>query len=144
VRLAAPTSPDPVRYVVLDTDVASSSLRDKLSHALLARLSGYAWSVTFVTVGELWQWADARSWGRRSRGELEAWLARVVVIDSDDAVAREWGRSSAAARLRGRPRPTNDSWIAACCLARDLPLATLNVKDYQDYAEHDGLVLVTE
>jgi toxin FitB len=133
-----------VRYVVLDTDVASASLRDRLTPALRARLSGYAWSVTFVTVGELWRWADARSWGRQSRSQLAAWLDRVVVIDSDELVSREWGRSAAAAQLRGRPRPANDSWIAACCVARGLPLATLNVKDFEDHAEHDGLVLVGE
>jgi ABC-type multidrug transport system ATPase subunit len=48
----------------------------------------------------------------------------------------------AAARLRGRPRPHNDTWIAACCLAYDLPLATLNVKDFKDFAEHEGLTLI--
>jgi predicted nucleic acid-binding protein len=36
----------------------------------------------------------------------------------------------------------NDSWIAACCLAYDLPLATLNIKDFADFAEHDGLRLM--
>jgi toxin FitB len=133
-----------MRWVVLDTNVASASLRDRLTPALRARLSGYAWSVTFVTVGELWQWADARSWGRRSRAQLTAWLDHVVIVDSDDLISREWGRSAAAARLRGRPRPTNDSWIAACCVARGLPLATLNVKDFADHVEHDGLVLVAE
>ncbi len=100
--------------------------------------------MSFVTMGELWQWADARSWGRRSRDELDAFLARMVVIESDELVSREWGRSAAAARLRGRPRPTNDSWTAACCVARGLPLATLNVKDFEDHAEHDGLVIVGE
>jgi len=43
----------------------------------------------------------------------------------------------------GRPRPANDSWIAACCLARQFPLATLNVKDFEDFARHDGLELIT-
>jgi predicted nucleic acid-binding protein len=45
--------------------------------------------------------------------------------------------------LTGRPRPVNDTWVAACCLAYDLPLATLNVKDFADFAEHDGLELIT-
>lgn len=36
-----------------------------------------------------------------------------------------------------------DSWIAATCLAYDLPLATLNVKDFADFAEHEGLSLIT-
>lgn len=48
----------------------------------------------------------------------------------------------AQARLRGRPRPVNDAWVAACCIARDLPLATLNTKDYIDFAEHEGLTLI--
>ncbi|MEU4687494.1 hypothetical protein [Actinoplanes sp. NPDC023714] len=41
--------------------------------------------------------------------------------------------------LRSRPRPMNDMWIAACRLTYDLPLATLNLRDYQDFREHHGL-----
>ena len=50
-----------------------------------------------------------------------------------------WGRLSAAATLRGRPRPVNDMWVAACCLTYDLPLSTLNLKDYEDFRTHHGL-----
>jgi hypothetical protein len=32
--------------------------------------------------------------------------------------------------------------LAACCLVDDLPLATLNVKDVTDFAEHEGLTLI--
>lgn len=67
----------------------------------------------------------------------------MVVLNSDDATSRAWGRISAEARRRGRPRPANDSWIAACCLARDFPLATFNVKDFDDFAEHDALQLIS-
>ena len=132
-----------MRYVVLDTDVAFRAIKGKLGDPLAARLTGMAWCVTFVTVGELWQWAVTRSWGTRTREELDQWLGRVVVLDSDDVISRAWGRISAEARRRGRPRPANDSWIAACCLAREFPLATLNVKDFEDFAEQDGLQLVT-
>lgn len=38
--------------------------------------------------------------------------------------------------------PQNDSWIAACCLTYGAPLATLNRKDFRDFAEHEGLILV--
>lgn len=41
---------------------------------------------------------------------------------------------------RGRPRPVNDSWIAAVCLTYELPLATRNVKDFEDY---EGLEIIT-
>jgi toxin FitB len=132
-----------MRYVVLDTDVASRAIKGKLTDPLAARLIGVAWCVTFVTVGELWQWATTRSWGPRTREDLELWLGRIVVLDSDDATSRRWGRISAEARRRGRPRPANDSWIAACCLAHDFPLATFNIKDFNDFAEHDSLRLVS-
>jgi toxin FitB len=33
--------------------------------------------------------------------------------------------------------------VAACCLVEVLPLATLNVKDFEDFAEYDGLRLLT-
>lgn len=132
-----------MHYVVLDTDVASRAIKGTLGDPLATRLTGMAWCVTFVTVGELWQWATTRSWEPRTREDLELWLGRVVVLNSDDATARTWGRISAEARRRGRPRPANDSWIAACCLAHQFPLATFNTKDFEDFAEHDGLQLVS-
>lgn len=53
-----------------------------------------------------------------------------------------WSEISAQAVKDGRPQPTNDSWIAACCLTYDLPLATLNFKDYAYFADRHGLRLV--
>jgi predicted nucleic acid-binding protein len=132
-----------VEYVVLDTDVASQIIRERLTGPLLGRLAGPVWAVTFVTVGELWKWAELRSWGPRSRSRLETWLGRVVVLPYNAKVSRTWGQIAAAGQRRGRTLPVNDSWIAACCLARELPLATLNVKDYIDMVEHEGLMLLT-
>ena len=58
------------------------------------------------------------------------------------AIAAIWGGLSAAAIQRGRPRPVNDTWVAACCLAYQLPLATLNLRDFKDFAERHGLRLL--
>ena len=69
------------------------------------------------------------------------WLGRAVVLPYDERVAWKWGQLSVQAERPGRARPINDSWIAACCLVADLPLATLNLKDFEDFAEHDGLHL---
>jgi len=132
-----------MQYVVLDTDVASRSIKRQLDGPLAAKLTGVAWCKTFVTVGELWQWASARGWGGRTRDGLELWLDRVVVLHSDDAVSRAWGKISADARRCGRPRPVNDFWIAACCFACNLPRATENVKDYEDFVQHEGLRLIS-
>src|ERR1039457_4236383 len=72
-------------------------------------------------------------------------LARVVIIlPYNEDVARTWGRISAAAIQRGRPRPANDTWIAACALAYGLPLATLHTKDFKDFAAQGGLNLIIQ
>jgi len=56
-----------MRYVLLDTGVASRAIKDQLGDLRATRLTGTAWYVTLVTVGELWQWATTRSWGPRTR-----------------------------------------------------------------------------
>lgn len=129
-------------FVVLDTDVASRSLNHNLADPIAARLAGASIAITFVTLGELTKWTLVRSWGPRRLAGLERFLSRVVVLPYSERVARRWGELQAHAQLRGRPRPVNDTWIAACCLVRDHPLATLNVKDFADFVEHEGLELV--
>jgi toxin FitB len=55
------------------------------------------------------------------------------------------GTITAGAQRRGRPRPLNDTWIAACCIQAGLPLLTLNRRDFAQFAhfaEHEGLVLL--
>jgi predicted nucleic acid-binding protein len=128
-----------VQPVILDTDVASLSHKRKLAGPLATRLVGRRPLITFVTFGELIKWAEVRHWGSRNRQALADWLSGIPVLPGDEPVAAMWGRLSAAAVQRGRPRPVNDMWVAACCLTYDLPLATLNVKDYQDFQAHHML-----
>lgn len=131
-----------MQRLILDTDVASLSIKGRLPPTMLRALVGAETGITFVTLGELQRWATIRQWGTNKRAELEAWLATHPTLPYDDGVARIWGDISAHATRRGRPRPQNDTWIAACCLAYDLPLATLNFKDFRDFAEHEGLALL--
>ena len=80
--------------------------------------------------------------GPAQTGHDADFLAASSSSPTTSRVATRWGEIQAHAQLRGRPRPANDSWIAACCLVRVLPLATFNIKDYTDFAEHEGLELV--
>jgi hypothetical protein len=130
-----------VSLVVLDTDVASAILRQRLPEHVRARLAGSTVFITFVTLGELTKWTVLRDWGPRRLADLADWQRHVVVLPSDEDVARTWGQLQARAQRRGRPRPVNDTWIAACCLVHRLPLATFNTKDFADFAQHDGLAL---
>jgi len=126
---------------VIDTDVASRRQRCSLPAEVAESLVGTTIVVSFVTVGELMKWAEVRSWGQRRREEFDRWLDPIPVLPGDSAVAKTWARLVAASERRGRPRPVNDTWIAACCIAHDLPLSTLNRKDFEDFARYDGLIL---
>ena len=129
--------------VVLDTDVASALFRRRLPEPLSRQLAGQVAAVTFVTVGELTQWTVIRHWGPTSVARLRSLLDGLLVLPYDTRVAARWGELQAYAQLRGRPRPVNDTWVAAWCLVRELPLATFNTKDYLDFSEHEGLELLT-
>jgi predicted nucleic acid-binding protein len=133
-----------VQPVVLDTDVASLSHKRRLSGPVATRLIGRRPLITFVTFGELTKWTDLRDWGSRRRQELADWLSGVPVLPGDEAVAATWGKLSAGATRAGQPRPVNDMWIAACCLTHNLPLATLNLKDYAYFRDHHGLRILGE
>lgn len=110
---------------------------------MASQLAGHTLCLTLVTVGELTHWAEKRNLGTRRRTTLLHWIGSRPVLPLDIHVALRWGRMMAASDRRGRPRPQNDTWIAACCLEAGLPLATNNVKDFVDLVEHEGLRLIT-
>lgn len=133
---------NPMERIILDTDVSSLSIKNRVPPALVALLGAAQFGITFVTLGELTQWTVLRDWGPGSRENLARWLASRPVLPHSDDVARKWGEISAYAIRRGRKRPVNDTWIAACCLVYGLPLVTRNIKDFEDFVEHEGLDVV--
>src|SRR5215475_706468 len=140
----ASRQPDRMSTIVLDTDVSSLIIKRQLPDRLAALLANRLLSITFVTVGELRYWVESRPMSRQRFADLTTWKRGVVKLPGDEETAEVWGQLTAAARLRGRPRPQNDTWIAASCISRGLPLATRNVRDFVDFAQHHGLVLVTD
>lgn len=130
-----------VETVVIDTDVASRLMAQTLDRRLRDRLADASPSVTFVTVGELYRGAKHAGWGDRREAELERWLGRLPILVGDHRVARRWGEITGQALRAGRPLPANDAWIAACCLAHGRPLATLNIRGFEQVP---GLDLIVE
>lgn len=128
--------------IVLDTDVASGLIKDNLPPSLRGKLTGHQLVTTFINAGELERWSIQRGLGPRRRAEVDRWVSGPLLTGGRD-VARKWAEIVAAADRRGRPRPVNNSWVAACCLAYALPLATLNRADFQDFVEHEGLTVIS-
>ena len=128
--------------IVLDTDVVSLYRAGRLPAGFARQVVANDISIAFATAGELWKGALAKRWGGARRGGLDLWLAEETILPAGLRVAGVWGAITAAAQRRGRPRPLNDTWIAACCIESGLPLLTLNRRDFADFAEHDGLVLL--
>ena len=65
-----PGMPDSREFRRPHTDVASASLRGRLSDPLRSRLAGESLCITFVTLGELTKWTVLRSWGPQRLAEL--------------------------------------------------------------------------
>ncbi len=69
------------------------------------------------------------------RARLERWFEGIVrrmhCLPWDAATGLRWADLVADLRRRGRSMPIKDSLIAATALLHDLPLATLNRRDFQ-------------
>jgi tRNA(fMet)-specific endonuclease VapC len=77
-----------------------------------------------VAVGELY-------YGARKSGKPQENLARIdelvlknVVLGCDSETARQYGAIKNSLRMKGRPLPENDIWIAALAIQHGLTLAT--------------------
>ena len=72
--------------------------------------------------------------GRR-RTRLEHWfragVERLHCLPWDAATGLRWAELLASLRTAGRAMPIKDSLIAATALTHDLPLATLNRRDFE-------------
>ena len=93
-----------VRDVVIDTGAASLLQRRQAPPWVLRQLAGARIWLTFVTVGELADWAVRRKWDETRRGRLDAWTGGRPVIPYDARIARLWGELAGQAQLR-RPAP---------------------------------------
>jgi tRNA(fMet)-specific endonuclease VapC len=77
-----------------------------------------------IVIGELY-------YGARKSGRIEANLIRInefvgssTILVCDTETAQQYGEVKNNLRLKGRPLPENDVWIAALSLQHDLILVT--------------------
>jgi len=126
---------------LVDTDVFSfvfknhTRAQDYLPH-LTGRLC-----ISFITVGELYFWAEKRNWGETKRAALEERMKRFVVLKYDVEVARAFGRLRADMERNGHQGGINDLWIGATALAYGCDLVTNNRRHFEPF---NDLTVISE
>ncbi|MEW6200389.1 MAG: type II toxin-antitoxin system VapC family toxin [bacterium] len=56
-----------------------------------------------------------------------SFINKTILVPCDFIVAEQYAKIRVHLYTRGTPIPENDIWIAACCLVKDVPLATRDV-----------------
>lgn len=124
--------------ILFDTNVVSYMMKGgTLAEAYAPHLKRRLRAIAFITVGEMYSWAEKGNWGKPRRKELETILGNFVVIPYDREVARCYGRIVAGQRKTIAP---NDAWIAACAVRHGVPLVTHDA----DFKGISFLEIITE
>ncbi len=114
--------------VLLDTDVVSFLFKgDSRSKEYAPFLKNRKLALSFMTVAELFQWAEIRKWGPRRISGLENSLNDYLVLTADIHTCRLWAEVRAHRRAAGRPVSPQDAWVAATALR----YRTHNAKDFE-------------
>jgi len=124
--------------IVLDTCVVSEPLRARPEPRVLDWLAHQRdASITSVTVGELLGGVRMLPRGRRRtdllaaiEAALEARAGRILAYDA--AAARIFAELRESAREAGRALTVEDGMIAAICRQHGVPIATRNVRDFEE------------
>lgn len=121
--------------VLVDANVLSEATRPAPDPRVVAWLRRHeaALVVDPVILGEIRFGILLLPRGSR-RARLERWFDEVVrrirCLPWEAATGLRWARLLADLRRAGRAMPVKDSFIAATALAHDLPLATLDRRDF--------------
>lgn len=121
--------------VLLDTTVVSllhpKKRRAEILDRYAAHMEKQTLALSFQSVAELWNWAEAREWGAEARNGLDLFLRRFLVIPYDYVLAQVWARAMQSSQKGGRRLETGDCWIVATAVHRGIPLLTHD-RDFLD------------
>jgi tRNA(fMet)-specific endonuclease VapC len=110
------------RYL-LDTNIIISLFADEIAvKGALAKAEEVF--VSSTAIGELYFGARKSGRTKENLDRIDEFAANNVVLSCDTETARRYGEVKDALRVKGRPIPENDIWIAATALQHHLALIT--------------------
>jgi len=104
--------------------VAIDVLAAKVDARLLSSVNEHL--LPSPVVGELRYGALNSSKSAENLARVEALVIRCVVLNVTVATAKVYAELRLALRVKGRPIPENDLWIAALCVEHQVPLAAVD------------------
>lgn len=120
--------------VLLDTNIVTAYF--SADEKVLTRLGGIEAQLSVVTAGELLYGAYHSQRTDENIRRVRQFIAICTVLDCDETTAGYYGQIKHALRIKGRPIPENDIWIAAVAIQHDLRLVTRDAH----FSEVAGLV----
>lgn len=127
-----------MKRIIIDTNFYTAFKKNDAEAVALLKHAEYI-GINAVILGELLAGFRCGSREKQNRLELDQFLdsARVATIAIDDETAEFYAQVFSELRLKGRPIPSNDLWLAASALQHGLALAT-----YDDhFSAISGLLL---
>lgn len=110
------------RYL-LDTNTVIALFADELAvkHSLAQAHEVF---IPSIAVGELCYGARKSGRLKDNLERIDEFIANITVLGCDAETAKHYGEVKNKLRLKGRPLPENDIWIAALTLQYNLTLVT--------------------
>ena len=132
--------------ILLDTNVFSFLLRHADTRASLYQphIQDRIAVISYVTIGELYFWAEGRKWGVDRLRLLEEKIQDITVIRYDLEVCKTYARLKCGLKTPSgshRVIGDNDLWIAACAVRYGLSLVTHNRRHFEGIP---GLNIISE
>jgi tRNA(fMet)-specific endonuclease VapC len=121
--------------VLLDTNVIIAFFAGE--QAVSQRFSEAEVLVSSTVLGELYFGAHKSAHAAANLSRIEQFAAAIQVVSCDGVTAQHYGQIKDRLRVKGRPIPENDIWIAAIAQQYSLPLATRD----EHFKDVDGLAL---
>lgn len=120
--------------LILDTNVVIALIEGDSAVASQVRDCREVF-IPSIVLGELYYGAFRSSRVKENIDRIEALMKERVIIGCDHQTAERYGMIKSELRMKGRPLPENDIWIAAIAMQHNVMLASRD----QHFREIEGL-----